>query len=287
MSALSKKLSLFCYSNPRLGVPNLMKYIAIGNVIVFFLDIVFHGQLSMLLSFNPHYIINSFQIWRLVTFIIVPTASDPFFFALSVYLYYSIGSTLERYWGTTRFTVYYFLGAIINAVAGMVGYFISPTMFPSFPMEYVNESLFLAFATIFAETVFYVFMIIPIKAKWLALISSFVLVYQFVTCLSYGMWGGAIAIVASVFNYLLFFWDDLKYALKKNKSNFAHQNSAQTVNFRKAQREVQKRKGHLHQCTVCGITDADNPDMEFRYCSKCTGYHCYCSDHINNHEHKT
>ena len=44
-------------------------------------------------------------------------------------------------------------------------------------------------------------------------------------------------------------------------------------------------KRQLHKCAVCGITDADDPDMEFRYCSKCNGYYCYCSEHINNHVH--
>ena len=55
--------------------------------------------------------------------------------------------------------------------------------------------------------------------------------------------------------------------------------------FKKAQKEVQQRKGYLHKCAVCGITDADDPNMEFRYCSKCNGYYCYCSKHINNHTH--
>ncbi|MBR4098714.1 MAG: hypothetical protein IKK44_01845, partial [Clostridium sp.] len=64
-----------------------------------------------------------------------------------------------------------------------------------------------------------------------------------------------------------------------------HQVNPQTINFKKAQREVQERKGYLHKCTVCGVTDADDPDMEFRYCSKCNGYYCYCMNHINDHVH--
>ena len=45
------------------------------------------------------------------------------------------------------------------------------------------------------------------------------------------------------------------------------------------------QKPYRHKCTVCGRTDADYPNLEFRYCSKCKGYYCYCIDHINNHAH--
>jgi len=88
-----------------------------------------------------------------------------------------------------------------------------------------------------------------------------------------------------VFNYLIFFWDDLMSLMGRGKRRVVHQTSRQTVNFKKAQKEVQQRKGYLHKCAVCGVTDADRPDMEFRYCSKCNGYYCYCMDHINTHVH--
>ena len=42
---------------------------------------------------------------------------------------------------------------------------------------------------------------------------------------------------------------------------------------------------YTHKCTVCGKTDVDSPDLEFRYCSRCNGYHCYCQEHISNHTH--
>ena len=38
-------------------------------------------------------------------------------------------------------------------------------------------------------------------------------------------------------------------------------------------------------CTICGKTDTSHPDLEFRYCSRCQGYHCYCQEHISNHTH--
>ena len=81
--------------------------------------------------------------------------------------------------------------------------------------------------------------------------------------------------------YVLFFWSYLTPYFRR----FRHQSSRQTINFKKAARDVKKEKGYLHKCAVCGITDADDPNMEFRYCSKCNGYYCYCMNHINNHVH--
>ena len=57
------------------------------------------------------------------------------------------------------------------------------------------------------------------------------------------------------------------------------------MDFKKAQQEIKQRKGYLHKCSVCGATDTDHPELEFRYCSKCNGYFCYCEDHISNHTH--
>ena len=71
------------------------------------------------------------------------------------------------------------------------------------------------------------------------------------------------------------------------KQQFQHKNSHQTIHFKQAARQAKERTGYLHKCCVCGRTDADYPDLEFRYCSKCAGYRCYCMDHINNHVHVT
>ena len=77
----------------------------------------------------------------------------------------------------------------------------------------------------------------------------------------------------------------LRDLLGRGKRRAAHKVNPQTIHFKKTQKEVQQRKGYLHKCAVCGVTDADDPNKEFRYCSKCNGYYCYCMDHINNHVH--
>ena len=128
MKAISRALDRFCYNHPRLGIPQLMKYIALGNVAVFIADMLMNGLVSYWIAFVPELILRG-QIWRLVTFVFVPVSSggytifgQAFFFALATFFYYWIGTALERQWGTTRFTVFYGLGVILNIIAGFVIY---------------------------------------------------------------------------------------------------------------------------------------------------------------------
>ena len=91
--------------------------------------------------------------------------------------------------------------------------------------------------------------------------------------------------IVAILNYLIFFWEDLINTLGYKRAQVRHRTSAQTINFKKAQKELRERRGYLHKCAVCGVTDQTDPNMEFRYCSKCSGYYCYCANHINNHSH--
>ena len=308
MKAISRALDRFCYNHPRLGIPQLMKYIALGNVAVFIADMLMNGLVSYWIAFVPELILRG-QIWRLVTFVFVPVSSggytifgQMFFFALATFFYYWIGTALERQWGTTRFTVFYGLGVILNIVAGFVIYAVLVGQLTgvgvaavqarsylrtlsTISMTYVNMSLFFSFATLYPDMRVFLYGIIPIKVKWLAWLDVLFFVWSIGSYLLDGQWAMALAPVIAILNYLIFFWEDLARALNLGREKVRHRTSAQTINFKKAQKEVQQRKGYLHKCAVCGITDADDPNMEFRYCSKCNGYYCYCMRHINNHTH--
>ena len=308
MRAISRWLDRFCYNHPRFGIPELMKYIAIGNVAVFIADMLMNGILTSWIAFMPEQILRG-EIWRLVTFVFLPVSSggytifgQTFFFALATFFYYWIGTALERQWGTTRFTVFYGLGVILNIVAGFVIYAVLVGQLTgvgvaaaqarsylrtlsTISMTYVNMSLFFSFATLYPDMRVFLYGIIPIKVKWLAWLDVLFFVWSIGSYLLDGQWAMALAPVIAILNYLIFFWEDLARSLNLGREKVRHRTSAQTINFKKAQKEVQQRKGYLHKCAVCGITDADDPNMEFRYCSKCNGYYCYCMRHINNHTH--
>lgn len=284
MKAISRWLDRFCYKHPRFGIPNLMKFIVIGNVLIYFLDMFSNGYASWLFMFHPSAILHG-QVWRIITFLFVPvsgySSSDMFsilWFAMTTLFYYYIGNALERQWGSTRFTVFYFLGAILNLIIGFA-------FQTSVTMYYVNMSMFFSFATLYPEMQVLLYGILPLKVKWLAWLDAALFLFDIIRYLMLGAWGYALIPVVAILNYFLFFWDDLMNIVRRKTGRMTYQARPQTINFKKAQKEVQQRKGYLHKCAVCGITDADDPNMEFRYCSKCNGYYCYCSEHIHNHVH--
>ncbi len=278
MRAISRWLDRFCYNHPNFGIPNLMKLIVIGNVMVYLLDMFSSGYATLLLMFHPYYVLQG-QIWRLITFIFVPTNNGfILWFILSTLFYYYIGNALEQQWGTARFTVFYGIGVVLNLIIGFVF-----TM--SVSMYYVNMSMFFSFATLYPEMQVMLYGIIPIKIKWLAWLDAALFAYTMISGIINGQIAMALLPVVAILNYFIFFWDDLMDLFRRASGRVSHHTNHQTINFKKAQRQVQERKGYLHKCSVCGITDADNPNMEFRYCSKCNGYYCYCMDHINNHTH--
>ncbi|MFI3252764.1 MAG: rhomboid family intramembrane serine protease [Eubacteriales bacterium] len=304
MQKLSKEIDRFCYKHNHWGIPGLMRYIVLANVFVFLMDMFSNSSFSKMLSFIPYYAFSEGQVWRIFTFFLVPESGfsntlSIFWFAISSMCYFFIGSALEQRWGTARFTFFYALGILLNLFSGLLisgmayGGLISEgyAFYPAASMYYVNLSLFFSIASLYPNLQFYFMFIIPVKAKWLAWFSGAMFAFSVFYELFFGLWVMALVPVIAIFNYFLFFWDEISHFLFKGKHRLKHSSVGRsmnnTINLKTAQKEMQQRKGYLHKCTVCGVTDADNPDMDFRYCSKCEGYHCYCMDHINNHQHKT
>ena len=129
------------------------------------------------------------------------------------------------------------------------------------------------------------FFVVPVKMKWMALIDVVLIIVDAAEYLRMGAWSLALVPLASFINYFIFTWPfwSMRLGVARRRAD------PQVINFKKAQKQAQKKAaetgGYRHKCAVCGITDADDPDMEFRYCSKCDGYYCYCANHINNHVH--
>ena len=279
MGSIQNWLDRFCHKHPNLAIPNLMLYIVLGNVAVFILDMFSHGAASYF-SFNSVAILENLQLWRLITFIFVPTDGNLFFFAISMYFYYFLGNMLEREWGSAKFTIYYAIGILTNI---MVGFLVGTTN-----VMYMNMALFFAFATLYGETIVLLFFILPIKIKWLAYLSGGIFVFQIIGLLTSGYPMLALIPIAAILNYLLFFGTSLFTGMKETAQ--VHQQQARRkknkpVDFQSASQHVKDKKGYLHKCAVCGRTDVTNPELDFRYCSKCKGYHCYCSEHLHTHVH--
>lgn len=270
-----RSIEQFCYKHPGFGIPNLMRYITAANVAIWVLGAINRSFLGVL-TFDPALILHG-QIWRLVSFIFYPPSMGLLAF-LAFWFYYWIGSTLEAQWGTGQFTIYYFSGVILTVLYGFIIYFITGRSV-NLGSEYIYLSMFFSFAVLYPDMQVLFMYIIPIKIKYLAIVDAVFFVYS-VIANSFPV--NLLPLVALV-NFFIFCGGELFASLPRRPSR-------STVNFRQESariRREQKDKLYTHKCAVCGRTDVDHPELEFRYCSKCQGYHCFCSDHINNHIHFT
>jgi membrane associated rhomboid family serine protease len=286
LKKLYQAVERFCARHPRFGIPNLIRYVVIGNVVVYFLMMLTRnsdaGALSFL-SFNLSGLLRG-EIWRLVTFILVPGYSGPFWLLIALYFYYWIGSTLEREWGTARFNLYYFSGVLLTVLGTVLASLITGNYGLTIAgADYVNLSMFLAFAVLFPNVQVLLFFILPVKMKWLAWLDGALFAIGVVRSLMAGNVTGVVLPLVALLNFFVFIWPTVRNFAERKQ----YQHSRQTVQFKHAVQRQQQERGYHHKCAVCGRTDADHPELQFRYCSKCAGYHCFCQDHIFSHVHFT
>ena len=127
MRKLNAAVDRFAYNHPRFGIPNLMRVIVAGNVLVYLLAI-FAGYAPISFLLFDWSAITHGELWRLVTFIFMPgyySTGDVLWLALFLYFYYMIGTVLEREWGTPKFSLYYLSGVVLTVLVGILTALIS------------------------------------------------------------------------------------------------------------------------------------------------------------------
>ena len=270
-----QKIERFCYRHPNFGIPNLMRYLTIANVVFWVMNMINRPFLSYML-FNPA-LIQRGQVWRLVSFLFVPPSTGVL--ALLVfYFYYWIGSTLEKQWGTGQFTIYFFTGVVLTVLYGFLIYWITGKAV-TLDSSYLYLSMFFSFAALFPDMQVLFMFFIPVKMKYLAIVDAAFFLYAMVTT----PFPANLVPLVAILNFLIFCGGELRAMLPRRPGKT-------TINFKKESARIRREQAdklYTHKCAVCGRTDTDYPDLEFRYCSRCAGYHCFCSDHINNHIHFT
>jgi hypothetical protein len=267
-----------------------------------------------MLTFNPYAIVHG-QVWRIITWVVTMPESLGIFTIIMLFLYYSLGRTLEKTWGSYRYNVYLFSGFLFTIVGAFILYFILlysgiPIMNQGVALSgdtravalgqiiamytstyYINASIFLAFAATYPDQELLLYFIIPIKIKWLGLVYViFMGIEVFTTFRSQGIIYGILVlamIIFSLMNFLVYFFFTRKqmgiggvtFKQRKRKTQYKQKVS-------QAQAHNRYKNGARHKCAICGRTDLDNPNLTFRFCAKCSGNKEYCEDHLFTHEHK-
>lgn len=246
------------------AISNITLYLVIGQAFVY-LGTMFNIVDPARWIFVPEWAVHG-EPWRFITFIFIPPNSSWVFIAFALYFLYLTGSALESHWGVVRYNLFLLVGYVLTIGVS----FLHPTH-PATNL-FLGGSIFLAFAYLYPNFELLLFFILPVKVKWLALLTWAYYGFAFVV----GGSASRLAIVGAVGNFILFFGRDLVQTLRSGQRR-RQQASARAA----AEREPR------HRCYVCGKTDLTNPEMDFRYCSKCSGDQCYCPEHIRNHVHVT
>lgn len=248
----------------RYAIPGLVQYILFLNVIGFAFQ--FAGSDAVSIVQLDRAAVLRGEVWRLVTHVFLPPPVHPLLFFFFAWVLLLCGRALEAEWGAFRFNVFFLLGGFLATVAGF--FFGQPGVHTSY---FLHETIFLAFATIHPNFVFHLFLILPVKVKWLAWITVAYFALEIVT----GSIASKAMILVCLGNYFVFFWSPFLDRLH-------HRGRRERFKRQLTRLEDQA----FHRCAVCDRTERDDPTLEFRVCPDCQGELDYCIDHLDGHEHR-
>ncbi|MCR5784744.1 MAG: hypothetical protein K6G40_03750 [Eubacterium sp.] len=281
----------------RYAIRNLTKYI----IMLYAFDYVLYitgifANIGPYFVFDPRLVMAG-QIWRLVAWILVPpVTSGPLMTMLMLFIFWQFGTMLEQSWGTFRYNFFIFNGLIVTVVLSFVVVYgamlfgISVPYFSYMNTYYITLSTFLAVAACYPEMEVRLCFIIPIKFKWAALIDLAFMAWDLFNGIKYGAVFMIVSIVASLINLVIMLYllrignvnpkNAYKQAKRKMEWKAGVNSSANRVN------KSSSGKITKHKCAICGRTELDGDDLQFRFCSKCNGNYEYCQDHLFTHIHK-
>lgn len=258
------------------AISNLSLYLIICYAVGYIIQALSNGELLLYLTLEPALILQG-QVWRLVTWILIPPPSQNLFFTvLMLYAYYCFGTALERAWGAYRYNCYLFSGMVFTIIGSFLLYGIWGVVGGGifFSTYYINMSIFLAYAATYPEAQVLFMYVIPVKVKHMGIIYG---VYLLLQCLL----GGSISwmvIGSSLLNFVVFFLTN-RNAFKRISPGLMKRRQEFKTQVHRTTRITR------HKCAICGRTEETNPELEFRFCSKCNGNYEYCQDHLFTHKH--
>lgn len=268
-------------------------------------------NVTMMLDFSPPDIIYRHQYWRLFTWILSPAGSIDILALLMLFFYYTFAVSIERGIGTFLFNVYILGGWLFNTVFALIlsiYYYFTVQNEAAYTlmfshagigmMQYMQYSLFLGFALIYADSVVMLYFVIPFKASWIAYLDMAFLAIEFVSSLKQGYIYNCSSIVAYLVNFFVLFLimrRSNKHStakMKRMRAYEAQMKNAETIRRRRMDDQKTEETNRAnpvgitrHKCAICGRSEKDDISLEFRFCSKCKGNYEYCNEHLFTHEH--
>ncbi len=245
----------------RFAVPRLAAFLSVGQLLVWVL-----GQAQPQRLQNLSLVVDDVvdgQYWRLISFLFLPPGLGVLSL-FGLYLFNLMGTALEAQWGDFRFNLFVFV-AWLATLATACGW-------PDLPATnvFIGGSVFLAFAHLFPDFEIAIMFVLPVKVRWIAMFTWIGFAWE----IAFGDWMTKFMVCSGVANYFLFFGLEILQHARHSQRRMEH-----------AAGQLALSRQAFHTCSVCGATERDNPQLEFRFCSKCDGNHEYCDQHLRTHEH--
>lgn len=271
------------------GLINITSYFLVATLVG---DVILYAanagntmaiMLYNLIAFNPQAILHG-QVWRLVTWLFMPSDALSFWSLLFMLCLFMLGKSLEQGLGTFKMNIYFLGGWLLNTVGGMLIYVIFGV--PAYITPYyMLFSLYLMLGLFMPDAEMRLYFVLPIKMKWLVIVYVIGLIYEIYSYFRLGPLQGismSAQIIFAIINLLVFVYScksrlSLRGRHKQQKRQRQYQHQFNTA-----------RPGANithHKCAICGRTELDDPNLTFRYCSKCEGNKEYCQEHLFTHQH--
>ena len=201
---------------------------------------------------------------------LLPGPPDDFltyiFMFFAMHLFILFGRSLEELWGDYKFNLYVATAVILGLISSQVFKLVFPeysgvhlTLFTSV----VYMSVFFSFATYFPEFKLLLFFILPTPVRFLAYLAAGLMILSMFSMSNFErfFWG-----MGTFGAYFLF-----HYHLAVNRQV----QKARKANFDKKVGKLDKQA--FHKCKICGKTENDDADLEFRIADDGEEY---CVDHL-------
>ena len=269
----------------RYAIPELHKYLVFAYFLGYLANVISPVMVSYM-QFDMGLILQG-QIWRLVTWIFTCNSTG-FLTLLFLFCLLSMGRSLEYVMGTFRINVLLFGGMFLNLIVGILLYVILgiPAHLSNY---YTLISMYMALAICMPDAQVHLYFLIPIKMKWMLAVYLLSMGLELWTYYSYG--GGGITGIILVLVYgtqIICALLNMFFFYQMSKNRLSRKQKQRQKHFQ-AQMNVNPRPGAditRHKCVICGRTEKDDPNLTFRYCSKCTGNKEYCQEHLFTHTHQ-
>jgi len=267
--ALEKKLG-------RLAIPGFIRFLAVFTFMVVCIEYYYYATYSGpaneytgyndMLSFDADLIAEG-KVWRLFSFILISPAPPSIIWGLvTMLIMWFINDALERSWGAFKVTLY-----VVSTIGLQIAaLYIAPNNLDAVLSarcgNFLYASIFMATAAYLPNYEFRLFFIIPVKLKWIAVLVFALALFQ------------TISFPYQTVSFMILIASFIPYAVVFIP-NFMHR-MAHAQKTAERRREFQSNQidedDVFHRCVKCGVTDHDNPEMDFRvasddqeYCRNC------------------